>query len=849
MGKIVLLDDLTINQIAAGEVIERPASAVKEMVENSIDAGATNIVVEIRNGGTSYIRVTDNGKGVSKDDMEIAFERHATSKIREVNDLKTVTTMGFRGEALASIAAIATVEMVSKTADEDMGHKVLVEAGKVLEFEEAGTSNGTTITVQNLFFNTPVRYKFLKKDYTESGYIEDTITRLALANPNIAFRLINSGNAILQTPGNGNLKDTIFSIYGKEVISSIEEINYSYFNMKVSGFIGRPEISRSNRANQLFFINRRHVRDRILSSATEQAYKGILPQGKYPFLILNIEMDPEKIDINVHPAKLEVRFEEENKVFQLVYSAIKNGLEQYGIVSNEHKNNDNLSNVEEGKNSISSLFRKIEMEASSASVQNIIQNDIDEKFKRLIENLHADDKKEVTAETINAQSQETTTEVNEGIEDTSLINAPETSVVEQKVEETEILKIDDEEKSFVDIKNDDSISDEQTQDDDIIVDSEPNVDQEPLNDLESLLEKLKSYANIGETAEPDVKEEVKENEKSDEAILEESNVDFKEQQQEVQENVEREVNENETVDEKTEEAQTISNDVDIEETKKINYSEILSKIDDLENNSETNEGNADSIPNQIEEEPKVETSEEPEQDFKTMYEKIFGISIADVPEKEEKFEEIKADSLLSVFENKDTYVPTRDYKIIGLAFEDYIIAEIKDEMYIINAKSAYKRLTYEKLKTSFYSDDNKDSQLLLLPDIITLTHREMEIAKDNIEIFEKAGFILEEFGENTIKLSGAPSVCVKLDTKELFLDILEEINTVARTEKNEIEDKFLITVADNIVNKTKYEMDENEANNLMQNLLELDNPFDFGKIPVTVIMNKSDIEKKFARRK
>ncbi len=218
MGNIVLLDDLTINQIAAGEVIERPASVIKEMVENSIDAGANNITVEIKNGGISYIKVTDNGKGIPEDDIEIAFERHATSKIRCADELNVVTSMGFRGEALASIAAISNVEMTSKTESQQTGYKIVVEGGNILiDKQEVGCQTGTSIIVKNLFFNTPVRYKFLKKDYTESGYIEDVITRIALVNPDIAIRLINSGKTVIQTTGNGDIKSVIYSIYGKDV--------------------------------------------------------------------------------------------------------------------------------------------------------------------------------------------------------------------------------------------------------------------------------------------------------------------------------------------------------------------------------------------------------------------------------------------------------------------------------------------------------------------------------------------------------------------------------------------------------------------------------------------------------
>ena len=237
MGNIVILDELTINKIAAGEVIERPASVIKEMVENSIDAGAKNINIEIRNGGISYIRITDDGKGIEKDDLELSFERHATSKIRQAEDLNEVTTMGFRGEALASIAAISKVEMQSKTSYSEIGNKIVVEGGNVLEISEVGCPNGTTITVENLFYNTPVRYKFLKKDYTESGYIEDIITRLALIHPEIAFKLINSGKTIIQTTGDGEIKNVIYSIYGKNVASACLNVEYNYEGINISGVV------------------------------------------------------------------------------------------------------------------------------------------------------------------------------------------------------------------------------------------------------------------------------------------------------------------------------------------------------------------------------------------------------------------------------------------------------------------------------------------------------------------------------------------------------------------------------------------------------------------------------------
>ena len=280
MGNIVLLDDLTINKIAAGEVIERPASVVKELVENSIDAGATNINVEIKNGGISYIRITDNGKGIMPDDMEIAFERHATSKIRSASDLETVKSMGFRGEALASVAAISKIEMISKTADNDVGYKINVQAGKIIDKEEKGCSKGTTITVTDLFFNTPVRYKFLKKDFTEAGYIEDVMTRIALIHPEIAIKLISSGKTIIQTSGNGDIKSIVYNIYGKDIADNIIETNYEYEDIKITGVVGKRGIARSERGNQMFFVNKRFIKDKTLTSATEQAFKGLLTIGK-----------------------------------------------------------------------------------------------------------------------------------------------------------------------------------------------------------------------------------------------------------------------------------------------------------------------------------------------------------------------------------------------------------------------------------------------------------------------------------------------------------------------------------------------------------------------------------------
>ncbi len=340
MGVINLLDDLTINKIAAGEVIERPASVVKEMLENSIDAGAKNVTVEVKDGGISQIKITDDGKGLAEDDLDMAFERHATSKIRSADDLINVTSMGFRGEALASIAAISNVEMVSKRAEDTMAHKIVIEGGKVLMTGEAARSTGTTITVNKLFFNTPVRYKFLKKNFTEASYTEDVITRIALVNPGVAIRYINNGKTVIQTNGNGDLTDVVYAIYGRDVANEVIEVNFEFEDYKVVGVVGTPTIARSNRANQLFFVNGRYIKDKSLSAAAEKAYKGIIPVGRFGFLILNIIMDTRDVDVNVHPAKLEVRFHDESKVFKSVYHAIRSGIGKTGILENVPEDSD-----------------------------------------------------------------------------------------------------------------------------------------------------------------------------------------------------------------------------------------------------------------------------------------------------------------------------------------------------------------------------------------------------------------------------------------------------------------------------------------------------------------------------
>ena len=326
MGKIQLLDTATINQIAAGEVIDRPSSIVKELMENAIDAGATVITVEIKDGGTSLIRISDNGCGIESEDIQTAFLRHSTSKIKSALDLLTVSSLGFRGEALSSIAAVCQVSVVTKTEDALTATRYVIEGGKEISLEEVGASNGTTFIVKNIFYNTPARRKFLKTAQTEAGYVSDVVEHIALSHPEISIRFISNGQARMHTPGNGSVKDVIYNIYGRDTANNVIELNDSCDFMKVTGFLGKPVINRGNRANENYFINGRYIKSGLIARCIEEAYKPYLMQHKYPFTVLHFEIDPELLDVNVHPAKMELRFRRQDQILPFVISSISRAL-------------------------------------------------------------------------------------------------------------------------------------------------------------------------------------------------------------------------------------------------------------------------------------------------------------------------------------------------------------------------------------------------------------------------------------------------------------------------------------------------------------------------------------------
>ena len=574
MGNIVLLDDLTINKIAAGEVIENPAAAIKEMVENSIDAAATSVTIEVKNGGKTLIKITDNGKGIPKDDLHLAIERHATSKLRQIEDLEKIDSFGFRGEALASIASISKMTIISKTEKDVTANKIIIEAGEITEFTEDVGKTGTTIIIEKLFFNVPVRYKFLKNDVTEFKHIKSAIEKIAISNPHVSVKLINNGKEVLKTSGNGKLEDVIYVLFGKNISQNLVKVEYKENGIEITGFVGNTTIAVDSRKDELFFLNKRYIQNKTLYSSADEAFKGDTGIGKFSFAVINLKMPPSFYDVNIHPTKKEVKFKDEGLVYQTLYSAIKNA-----VLSKE-----------------------------------FLGNKINEENKEYVDS----EFKYVTNHFINSEDTKTNSQ--------------------------------------------------------------------------------KEYNTT--TLEPQNNEVIKR-----------------------------------------------------ENARKINY------------------------------------------------------------------------------------------KFIGISFKTYIMVEIDNEMYLIDQHAAHERIMYEQIKDNYKNKINTNTQMMLIPELIELSNKEIEFIKNNMELIQNTGFDIELFGEKTVKINGIPDLEYKskLGTRRLFLDILDEMTSKQNSNFKSVEERFIATVACKAAVKAGMTLTEQEVDYLIQNLLTLKNPYTcpHGR-PTTIKFSKKD---------
>lgn len=619
MNRIELLDQITIDKIAAGEVVERPASVAKELIENSIDAGASALTVEIKNGGIDFLRITDNGCGIVSDQVRTAFLRHATSKIRNIRDLAGVSSLGFRGEALSSIAAVSQVELITRAQDSITGVRYIIEGGVEKSFEDVGAPFGTTFLMRHLFFNVPARAKFLKTPTTEANAISSYVEQLALSHPEISFKYMVNGNVKLYTSGNGKLQEAVYQIYGRDAAKALIPVDIKTEYMNISGFLGRAENSRGNRSYEIFFVNGRYVKDKIISKAIEDAYQGYLMQHRYPFTVLNFEVDREKVDVNVHPAKLEVRFSEQDSIYDQIYNALKNAIA-------EHQ-------------SIPSM----------------------------------------------------------------------------------------------------------------------KIDTKPIND--DLFKKSSPEAN-NDFKDADLNQEISKTE----------------------------VN-------KSAEAQT--------EIKK-------------------------TIPEPFE--------------YKRFEEKNTSPELV-----AEKNDLNKCQKQISLFdEDRITPEKTKNYRLIGQAFDTYLIIEMENSLYLVDQHAAHEKVLYERLMKSL--DSHKIYSQNLMPAIVvSLTLKDAAVLLENIDVFRSFGFELEEFGGKEFKITAVPSDLYSIDVKELFIEILDNLNEPNAGEPKIISERIALRSCKAAI-KGNMHMSKPELEKLISELFILDDPYHcpHGR-PVMISLSHYELDKKFKR--
>ncbi|MCQ4647498.1 DNA mismatch repair endonuclease MutL [Blautia marasmi] len=765
LRKIAVLDQNTIDKIAAGEVVERPASVVKELVENAIDAGSSAITVEIKEGGISFIRVTDNGRGMVREQVPLAFLRHATSKIEKVEDLMRISSLGFRGEALSSIAAVGQVELITKTPEALTGVRYLIEGGKEKSLEEIGAPCGTTIIVRNLFFNTPVRAKFLKTAMTEAGYVSSYMEQLALSHQDISFKFMVNGQTKLHSSGNASLKDVIYGIYGRDIAREVTAVKYEKNGISIEGFAGKPVIARGNRTFENYYINGRYVKSKVLMKAIEDAYKPYMMQHKYPFVCLQYNIQGDEVDVNVHPTKMEVRFQNQQAVYQATYEALTsvlahrelipdidfdqgkdkeeqerggrkpNGPEPFeqrrraGISNTPQKQKSHIYTPQQNTGFIAEEKRpykygtgpETSKSGSERGTEGVVPAPLPAGVRPAVVPSSPD---------ADIRPSVNTPPSGIGVRPATTFPAPEHGA-------QDISNMNAEEPSSIAIKSANGTK--------ASIAVQPANEAMPSNDAQSANET--SPSNAAQSA---------------------------------------------------------------NETSPSNTAQPADEIQPL--------------PQTAAADPAATAVQE---------------SVSVIPESPRQME-LFDDRLLS----KKARLR---HRIIGQLFDTYWLVEYDEKFYIIDQHAAHEKVLYERFMKEF-SQREIISQMVSPPEIIALSLQEAELLKEQMEIFEQFGFEISSFGGREYSISAVPANLYGVTVQELFIEILDSLETEGRRQTPELITHRIATAACKAAVKGNQMLSVPEADKLIDELLGLENPYHcpHGR-PTIVSMTKYELEKKFKR--
>ncbi|MFR9093136.1 MULTISPECIES: DNA mismatch repair endonuclease MutL [Blautia] len=779
LRKIAVLDQNTIDKIAAGEVVERPASVVKELVENAIDAGSTAITVEIKEGGISFIRVTDNGGGMVREQVPLAFLRHATSKIEKVEDLTVISSLGFRGEALSSIAAVGQVELITKTPEALTGVRYLVEGGKEKSLEEIGAPCGTTIIVRNLFFNTPVRAKFLKTAMTEAGYVSSYMEQLALSHQDISFKYMVNGQTKLHSSGNASLKDVIYGIYGRDIARELTEVKYEKSGISIEGFAGKPVIARGNRTFENYYINGRYVKSKVIMKAIEDAYKPYMMQHKYPFVCLQYNISGEEVDVNVHPTKMEVRFQNQQAVYQATYEALTFVLAHRELIPDIELNRDTQKEARENAGRNINGPEPFEQKRR-AGLSHTPQPHAEHLYRQQPQNGHIAEKSSpyaygsapVTQESDFGKNAEITNtkEKTAGVRPVKIDSAADISGVHSVKTDSARINI-----PGIHSAETDSASGNISG----VHSAETNSANREIPGIHSA-ESESAVLNIpGEHSA-----------KPGSAMTDTQNMSL---------------------------AGTDSGTADFTEASSVG-----------QKSQEISSGHVSKClqPAQALKESSPLPGQDAPQDP----------AISEKPQQMELFD----DRLLS----KKARL---HHRIIGQLFDTYWLVEYDEKFYIIDQHAAHEKVLYERFMKEF---DQREiiSQMISPPEIIALSLQEAELLKEQMEIFEQFGFEISSFGGKEYSISAVPANLYGVTVQELFIEILDSLESEGRKQTPELITHRIATAACKAAVKGNQMLSVAEADKLIDELLGLENPYHcpHGR-PTIISMTKYELEKKFKR--